>query len=162
MPKHKIIRVSEKKLRNDAKNEIINFIQNRYLKGLDTQLQDIQNEFGKPPYELSEGTVINYLNELVEKRKISTWKQKNLRYYGPPKIPIPIKVGIAISAITITLGLIIDTLLSPEWIYTHIYLASSKQDTPMFITTRPLVIYILSITFILCTIWHITTRKIYK
>lgn len=164
MGRHRIIRVPEERLRKDAKTEIVNFIQNRYLKGLDTQLQDIQNDFGKPPFDLSEGSVINYLNELVGKRKISTWKVKNLRYYGPPKIPLPIKVGIAMSAAIIMIGFMIDTLVPSDWVYSYIYLGatSTQPELTYHLTTRPLVIYLLIVTIVLCTIWYLSSRKVYK
>ena len=162
--KHKLIRVSEDKLRKDAKTEIKEYIVNRYLHGKDAQLQDIQNEFSKPPYELSEGSVINYLNELVDGRKLSTWKQKNLRYYGPPKIPLPIKIGIAASTLIISIGFIIDSFVPPEWVYTYIYLGTYSKPTlmPPDLTTRPIVIYMLLVTIIFTTIWYLSSRKVYK
>jgi hypothetical protein len=161
--RHKLIRVSEDKLRKDAKTEIKEFITSRYIHGKDSQLQDIQNEFSKPPYDLSEGSVINYLNELVEGRKLSTWKKKNLRYYGPPKIPLPIKIGIAASVLIITVGFIIDILVPPDWVYTYIYLGvSSEPIKPPYLTTRPIVIYMLIVTIVFTIIWYLSNRKVYK
>ena len=161
--KHKLIRVSGDKLRKDAHNEIKDFIDTRYAKGKDTALQDIQDKFRQPPFSLSEGTVINYLNELVGNRKLSTWKVKNRRYYGPPKISLPIKVGIAIAVIIIGISVLIDIFVPPELIYNYVYLGfSSEEPTIPKSTMLPLVVYLLTLTTFFTLIWYVQNRKLYK
>jgi hypothetical protein len=160
--RHKLIRISEKDLKKDAKQEMKDFIINRYAHGKDTKLQDIQDAFKCPPWELSEGSVINYLNELTDTRKLSTWKTKTNRYYGPPKIPLPIKVGIAISVIIIVASIIIDAFFTPEVIHNVVYLGLNEvteQPNVTESTMLPLVIYLLALTFIFTTIWWYTDRK---
>jgi hypothetical protein len=138
-------------------------VQNRFSKGKDTSLQDIQDVFQKPPYDLSEGTVINYLEELVNNRKLSTWKVKNRRYYGPPKIPFSIKVGIASSVIIILLSIMIDTLVSTNIIYQYIYFGYFNGDvTPSHYSMFPLTVYLLIIVVFLTAVWYLSNRKIYK
>lgn len=150
--RHKLIRVSEKDLKKDAKEEMRDFIVNRYAHGKDTKLQDIQDTFKKPPWELSEGSVINYLNELVGNRKLSSWKTKTNRYYGPPKIPLPIKIGVAISVIIIVISVAIDVFFASQ-IIPSLYFEHSKP------TMLPIVIYLISLTFIITLIWYLTDRK---
>jgi hypothetical protein len=162
--RHKLAIVPEGQLKEDAKFKIRDFVVDRYLRGTETKLQDIQDEFGKSPYDLSEGCVINYLNELVDRRKLSTWKVKNFRFYGPPKIPLPIKVGLAISGFILGVSVLIDIFLPPEFVYTYIYLGLRGVDTnpePQS-TMMPLVVYMLGLTFILTLIWYISDRKTYK
>ena len=149
--RHKLIRVSEEKLRNDARQDIIDFVKDCFAHGRSAQLQQIQERFQKPPYELSEGTIINYLNELVDARKLSTWKSKNLRYYGPPKIPFPIKFGIAVCTIIIVSGVVIDNLFS--WAVKYFYFAN---------TMLPFVVYAIFFSLVFTVIWYASQRKLYK
>lgn len=157
--------VSEDKLREDARGQIVEFVQRRFSKVKDTSLQDIQDVFQKPPYGFSEGTVINYLDELVAIRKLSTWKVKNRRYYGPPKLPLPLKIGGAIAAIIIFTSILIDTLVPPMTIYQYVYLGFTEVKEPTNIhhsTMLPLTIYLLAFTALFTAIWYFTNRKIYK
>ena len=80
MARHKLVTVREDKYRKDVRIQMAEFVSNCYLKGKNATLQDIQDVFQDAPFSLSEGTVINYLAELVDKRKLSTWKEKGRRY----------------------------------------------------------------------------------
>jgi len=152
--------VPEEELKKDAKEQMIDFIKNRFSKGKDTKLQDIQDMFKQAPWELSEGSVINYLNELVEKRKISTWKTKTNRYYGPPKIPLPIKTGIAISAIIIGMSLVIDIFIPSKLIYDYIYFGLDAEINPTSYSPMfPIVTYLIILTFIITLLWWIADRR---
>jgi hypothetical protein len=165
MGKHKLALVSEEKLRKDARDEILILVQARFSKGKDTSLQDIQDVFQKAPYDLSEGTVINYLEELVVNRKLSTWKVKNRRFYGPPKIPFSIKIGITTSVIIVVASLLIDTLLPRNIIHRYIYfgyLDGNAVVQPQTTSMLPLTVYLLSLTIIFTAIWYFSNRKIYK
>ena len=163
MGRHKLIRVSEEKIRKDARDEIVDLVQSRFAKARDTSLQDIQDVFQKPPYELSEGTVINYLNELVETRKLSTWRVKNRRYYGPPKIPLPIKFGAAASAIIIGVSVLID-LFVPQTFFPYIFLRFG-EESPAAVprsTMLPIVFYSLVVITIFTVAWYLSQRKVNK
>jgi len=164
MGKHKLALVSEEKLRRDAREEITALVQTRFSKGKDTSLQDIQDVFQKPPYDLSEGTVINYLEELVNNRKLSTWKVKNRRFYGPPKLPKPLKVGGAIGLIIFFVSLLVDTLIPGQLIYQYIYFGYLDGDITSFENTSmmPLTTYLLVLTFIFTLLWYQTNRKLNK
>jgi len=163
MVRHKLALVSEDKLRKQAKDDIVSLVHTRFSKGKDTSLQDIQNVFQKNPYALSEGSVINYLEELVNNRKLSTWKVKNRRYYGPPQIPFPIKVGIATSVVIITLSTLIDSVCSSAFIYEYIYLGSPVDETVLpSATMLPLALYLLVLTAFFTVVWHMKSRNVYK
>ncbi len=163
MGKHKLIRISEQKLRTDAHTAIKKFIDDRYIRNKTTSLKHIQEEFQKPPYELSEGTVINYLNELLEKRKISTWKQKNRRYYGPPQIPLPIKVGIAVSTVIIGISVLIDMFIPPTFVYQYIYMGLNSKNMEIPTSTMlPIMCYMLLITVFFTLVWYSQYQKLYK
>jgi len=133
------------------------------VRGKSTSLQDIQDAFQKAPYDLSEGTVINYLTELVDSRKLSTWKQKNRRFYGPPKLPLPLKFGLTMTAIILVIGFIIDTFMPRSYIYEYVYLHFSQdvEEIPQA-TMLPLVIYCLIVTIIFTCIWYLSQRKLFK
>jgi len=143
--------VPEDKLHKDAKTDIVDFVKTRFAHVRSAQLQEIQEHFQKAPYGLSEGTIINYLNELVDGRKLSTWKSKNLRYYGPPKIPLPIKFGIAVCTILIVSGVLIDTF-SPG-IVNYIYFAH---------TMLPFITYSIVLSLIFTATWYVSQRKLFK
>jgi hypothetical protein len=164
MGKHKLALVSEEKLRKDARDEIKALIQSRFSKGKDTSLQDIQDVFQKQPYDLSEGTVINYLEELVATRKLSTWKVKNRRFYGPPKIPFPIKMGITISAVIISICLIIDNAFTGEAIHQYIYFGylDGMETVQPQASMMPIMAYLLILTSIFTMVWYLTNRRLYK
>lgn len=163
MGKHKLIRISEKRLRNDARSAIIDFINERFLKNKITSLKDIQCEFQKPPFELAEGTIINYLNDLVERRKISTWKEKNRRFYGPPKIPIPIKTGLAVAVVIVMCSVLIDIFVSPEHIFSFVYLDIALENTGFPKSTMfPMMVYLLILTVLFTVFWYAQYRKEYK
>ncbi len=165
MGKHKLALVSEEKLRRDARDEIIALVQTRFSKGKDTSLQDIQDVFQKAPYDLSEGTVINYLEELVAGRKLNTWKVKNRRYYGPPKIPFPIKIGVSASVIIVVASLLMDNLVPRKLIHQYVYfgyLDGGEAIQPQYTSMFPLTAYLLILTIVFTAIWYFSNRKIYK
>lgn len=143
--------VPEDKLHRDAKIDIVNFVKDRFAHVKNAQLQEIQERFQKAPYGLSEGTIINYLNELVDARKLSTWKTKNLRYYGPPKIPLPLKFGIAVITVIMILGIAIDSF-EPKF-YDYIYFAH---------TMLPLIVYTVALSVIFTAVWYYSQRKLFK
>jgi len=147
----KLALVSEKDYKENIKRKIKEFVESRWLRGEKTTLQDIQNVFQKPPYNLSQGTVINYLKELVKDRKLSTYYKGGRRYYAPPKIPISIKFGIAMAVAIIVCGVIIDILVPSEYILRYVYLYNpglENQTTPQTPSMLPIVIYLLILTAI--------------
>lgn len=146
-----MIVVTEEKLHNDAKKEIVNYVKDRFAHAKSAQLNEIQQKFQGQPYNLSEGTVINYLNELVDGRKLSTWKSKNLRYYGPPKIPLPIKFGIAVCTIIIFSGFLIDNFAKS--VVDYIYFAPSML---------PFIVIAVFFSLLFTLAWYLSQRKVYK
>ena len=106
--RHKLTLIPETEYRERIKQKMIEYIEDRFLQGKTTTLKDIKDVFMKPPYNISEGSVSNYLDELIKKRKISTWKNGKTRYYGPPKIPAPIKYFLGITTASILISLLLD------------------------------------------------------
>lgn len=104
--RHKLVLIEGGENRQRIKKEMVEFVEDRWLGNKLTILQDIQNTFQDAPYNLSEGSVRTYLDEVVAARQISTWKNGKNRCYGPPKIPVSIKFGLAIELITIFLGVL--------------------------------------------------------
>lgn len=149
--RHRLIRVPENKIHNDAKVDIVDFVKTRFAHARSAQLQEIQEHFQKPPYELSQGCVINYLNELVDARKLSTWKSKNLRYYGPPKMPFPIKFGLAVCTLIIFSGIIIDSFAKDAVDY--VYFTHSML---------PFIVYAVFFTVVFTSVWYFSNRKLFR
>ena len=106
--RHKLALIEGGENRQRIKKEMVKFVEDRWLGNKSTILQDIQNTFQDAPYNLSEGSVRAYLDEVVVAHQISTWKNGKNRYYGPPKIPVSIKFGLAIELITILLGVLFN------------------------------------------------------
>ena len=117
---HKLILLEEGENRQRIKKDMVKFIESRWMNNEPTILQDIQVAFQVAPYNLSEGSVRKYLDEIVDSHKISTWKDGKNRYYDPPKIPISIKFGLAIFVVNIVSSVFLDRLLfvdiSPMWV----------------------------------------------
>jgi len=154
MPKFKLALISEKDYREQTKKKIKQFVEERWLRGEKTTLQDIQNVFQKPPYNLSEGTVRNYLKELVNDRKLSTGYKNGRRYYEPPKLPVSIKFGIAVATVILITGMVVDMFVPSEYILKYVYLYNpnlENQTLPQNPSMLPIVMYLL----ILITIFTI-------
>ena len=136
------------KVRGDAyndqiKSEIKSFIAKNYLKGEYTQLKDIQEKVQKE-FKISEGQVHNLLSNLVDGGKLSTFYDKGKRYYAPPKIPLPIKIGVAMAVVTTVFWLILDIFIPSNLVYQYIYLLSGNMyNNPEIVnfSTLPFVIY---------------------
>lgn len=140
---HKLILLEEGENRQRIKKDMIKFIESRWLNNEMTILQDIQVAFQIAPYTISEGSVRKYLDEIVDARKISTWKDGKNRYYAPPKIAISIKFGLAMIFAIITSSVFLDQLF--------------------FVDFSPLLVAYLSILIVVFTIFSYTLeRKAYK
>lgn len=157
--KHKLIRMPEGDIKEASKVEMVDFIKSRFARGHDTKLQDIQDRFSQQPWELSEGSVINYLNELVEKRKISTWKTKTHRYYGPPKISLPIKIGIAVAVFIIASSLLIDNFCPPDIIGEYLYLGMKSTNPKPTSYMLPIVVYLIILDMFFTVVWWFSEHK---
>jgi hypothetical protein len=143
MQKHKLVLLEENENRKRIKKDMVNFIGDRWLNNELTILQDVQVAFQIAPYNLSEGSVRKYLDEIVDARKISTWKDGKNRYYGLPKIPVSIKFGLAMIFVTIISSIFLDRLL--------------------FVDMSPMLVVYLSILITVFTIFSYTLeRKAYK
>ena len=140
---HKIVMLEGEENRQRIKKEMAKFVEDRWLSNKSTILQDIQNIFQVAPYNLSEGSVRKYLDEVVAARKISTWKNGKNRYYGPPKIPASIKFGLAIEVIIILLAAVINGF--------------SLMDFGL-----PSIIYSSFLVIVFTTFSYIQERKLYK
>ena len=92
-----------------VKKKMHEFIVDSYWTKTAVQFKDVKEKFGAPPIMLSEGSVANYLDELIEARKIQKWRAGVNVYYGPPQISMPVKMSVGV---TITcLGIIAIFLL---------------------------------------------------
>jgi len=162
MPKFKFALVNEKDYREQTKRKIKEFVEARWLQGKKTTLQDIRNVFQKPPYNLSEGTVRNYLNELVDNRKLSTYYKNGRRYYAPPKFPLSIKFGIAVAVAIILCGVVVDIFVPSEYILKYVYLYNPNLENQTALqnpSMLPIVIYLLVLTAVFTAFTYWMERK---
>lgn len=162
MPKFKFALVNEKDYREQTKRKIKEFVEERWLQGKKTTLQDIRNVFQKPPYNLSEGTVRNYLNELVDNRKLSTYYKNGRRYYAPPKFPLSIKFGIAVAVAIIVCGVVIDIFAPSECILKYVYLYNPNLDNqtmPQNPSMLPIVMHLLILTTVFTVFAYWVEKK---
>ena len=151
MSKFKFTLVKEEDYREDVKRKMKQFVEERWLQGKKTTLQDIQNVFQKPPYNLSEPTVRKYLKKLVNDGKLSTYYRDGRRYYVPPKFPLSIKFGIAMAVMIILCGVVVDIFVPSEYILKYVYLYNpnlENQTAPQNPSMLPIVIYLLILTAI--------------
>jgi hypothetical protein len=128
---------------NQIKSEIKSFINKNYLNGKYTQLKDIQEKVQRES-KISEGQVHNLLSDLVDRGKLSTFYDRGKRYYAPPKIPLPIKIGVAMSIATTIFWMALDIFIPSNIMYQYIYLLSGNlYNNPEIINfnTLPFVIY---------------------
>jgi len=162
MPKFKFALVKEEDYREGVKRKMKEFVEERWLQGKKTTLQDIQNVFQKPPYNLSEPTVRKYLKELVKNRKLSTYYKNGRRYYAPPKISSSIKFGAAVAIVIIITGLILDMSLPREYISKYVYLYNPELDQNQTVQTPsmlPIVIHLLILTTVFTVFAYWVEKK---
>ena len=157
MGKQKLALVSEEEVRERAKQAIISFVEDRYWSGKETTQKDILKVFKERPYSLSQGTISNYLTDLISKRKISTSYKDGHRYYTPPKIPLPIKFGIAISLSIITVFTFLNQILSEDIIAKFYF--TEIHSNPSHITLFPIMIFLLFGFVITSVVWYMAERE---
>ena len=157
MGKQKLILISESENREKVKQSITSFVENRYWGGKETTQKDILNVFKDRPYLLSQGTVSNYLSDLVSKRKLSTSYKDGHRYYTPPKLPIPVKFGIISSLTIISLFTFLNQVLSED-IIVKFYFADIHSN-PSHITLFPVMIFLLIGFVVTSIVWYLTERE---
>jgi len=158
--RHKLVLIPRDEYKEKVKRDMVEFVEKRWIKGKDTILQDIQNVFQKPPYNLGDGTVRLYLEELVKKHKLSTWRKKGNRFYGPPKLPLSIKVGAISIAVVISMGIIVDLTTSPAFISKYVYFGNSGDINDAHISTLPIVLYSIILILIYTLLWYRTEKKL--
>ena len=162
--KHKLVLIPETENRERIKKLMVKFVEDRWMKDKDTTLQDILKVFREPPYSLSTGAIVKYLDELVKKRKISTKKTRYHRYYYPPEIPLSLKIGFALSIGLIAFCVLVDLFASPEWICKVIYMGQVAPHSSVepHISTLPILVYLLVLTWGFTGFIYILERKIHR
>lgn len=165
MPRHKLVQVNERYTENAGK-QIKDFIIDTYVKGEFVAHSEIQRVFQRD-LKLSEGTINNLLKDLLQKGEISTFYEKGRRYYGPKKIPVSLKTGIAMATIVTFFWFIIDVFSLNAILDNYIRLGSDLSSIPEIsrISTLPFLISSLILIFIITSIWYLTEKfnnKVYK
>lgn len=90
--------------KDKVKRRMVEYIVDSYwIKDKSPQYKDIRDGFSSPPFSLSEGSISNYLEELVEEKKIRKWREGNNVFYAPPKMPPPLKFTIIIAVFCFSL-----------------------------------------------------------
>lgn len=79
-----------------AKKKLEEFVIAGYwTKSKPIQFKDITEKF----CHLSDGTIVNYLDELITEKKIRKWRNENRTYYAPPKMHLAVKLCIIVTII---------------------------------------------------------------
>lgn len=158
---YRLMKVQGDAYNNQIKSEIKSFIAENYIKGNYTQLKDIQEKV-QHEFKISEGQVHNLLRDLVDTGKLSTFYDKGKRYYAPPKIPLPIKIGVALSILTTVFWMVLDMFIPSNFVYQYIYLMSSSTYNDFEIinfSTLPFVIYSIIIISVFTFLMMFFTEK---
>jgi len=127
------------------KKRMVEFIIDSYWMKSITQFKDVEEKFSAPPFTLSKGSVANYLDELVAEHKIMKWREGSNVFYGPPKMPTPLKISIA-------------TTVSCLVAWTILFLTSTKSLSSMnaFLSIWNIVFLLLGFNVgvvIICILW---------
>lgn len=161
MARYQLMKVQGDAYNNQIKSEIKSFINENYLNGNYTQLKDIQEKV-QQEFKISEGQVHNLLNDLINNGKISTFYDKGKRYYSPLKIPLPIKIGVALSIVTAVFWMALDIFIPSNLVYQYIYLMSDNMHNGIEIinfSTLPFVIYSIIIISVFTFLMMFLTKK---
>lgn len=153
------MRTSGDSYKNQIKIEIKSIIDKNYINGKYTRLKDLQSKMQKD-FKISEGQVHILINDLLNDKKISTFYD-NGRYYAPPRIPVAIKIGVAMAAVTTAFWMAVDIFIPSNLIYRYIYLSSDIYETPEIahFSTVPFVIYSLIIITVFTFLMVFSTKK---
>jgi len=158
MGRHRLVLLSQKDYKEKVLRDMVNLIEKRWIRGNDTILRDVQEVFKKPPYNMSDRTVRLYLDELVENRKINTWRKEGYRYYAP-RISMPLKIVTASVAVIILCGVVIDLVLPESMLLDYVYFNHIVGR----ISTLPIVVYCVVLMLIYTVVWNVawlrTERK---
>ena len=161
--KYRLMSISSKLLNNTVENAILLFIKdNHNTSGELSQQQKIIDHITHD-FKISGGKIRLVLEDLVKRRKLSTVYEKPNRYYGPPKIPLPIKICLVMIAFISSLYLMIDIIVPKEYIANIIYLKNSIDDQNIsHVNIFPFAIIGIVTTTIVCLIWYLDYRKVFK
>ena len=163
MPLHKLVKIGKSYL-TIAEQEIKEYIKDKYIRGEYVACSDIQKKF-QTDLKLSEGTINNLLKNLVKSNDISTFYEKGRRYYGPKRIPVSLKIGIAMATAVTFFWVVID-VFSPNAVESYVQLGSDILSNNVVETsTLPFLISSLVIIFIFSFFWFFVdeiNRQTYK
>lgn len=155
--KQKLTLSSEEEIREKAKQGIVELVEKCFWDGKQVTQKDISDAFNSPPFGLSQGTVVNYLSDLVENRRLATVYKDGHRYYEPPHahIPLPIKFGVASSAIVIILCTLANMFLPEEWIYCIMSFGGEVPgDVPIAVSFLPAMLFLLVGFIVTSVVWY--------
>lgn len=81
-----------------VKPKMAEFIINQYwMRDKPAQFKDIKEKFQTAPYKLSDGSLVNYLDELIAEKKIRKWRNESRVCYGPSKLHLAVRFCIAVN-----------------------------------------------------------------
>ena len=160
MGKQKLTLASEEEIRERNKKNIVDFVEKRFWNEEETTQKDILDVFKERPYSLSQGTIINYLTDLVGEKNLSTTYKNGHRYYTPPHIPLSVKFGIASSTAVITLCTLANIILPKDMIYRIISFGEEMpNDVTITVSLFPVMFFLLVGFVVTSAIWWISDRK---
>jgi len=88
-----------------VKPKMAEFIINQYwMEDKPSQFKDIKEKFKAAPFCLSDGSIANYLDELIAEKKIRKWRNENRVCYGPLKLHPAVKFCTVVTVFCIVAG----------------------------------------------------------
>lgn len=130
-------------------------IQKLYLRGIQVTDEVICDAFNERHGGNSE-TWLKYLFMLEEQNRARSWID-GIKCYGPPKIPLSIKFGVAASGIVMTLGMLLDMFMSSSAIQRIIYFGGDPIGPGKSPSILPMIIYVMIGIFITTVTWYFST-----
>lgn len=157
-----LLKASGDTLSEVIKLKIRNFIIEKYNSGEYTKQSEIIKHIQKGG-RISDTAVRNSISELIKGRKISTFYDGG-RYYGPPKIALPLKVCAGIITLILFGYLLIELLLPSKLLSGIIYLSSDPNSLEQIpkVNMVPFVGISIFITLVITVFWYLDFRKCYK
>lgn len=158
--KQKLTLASEDEIRERNKKRIVGFVEDRFMKGMETTQKDILDVFKERPYQMSQGTIVNYLSFLVDERSLSTSYKNGHRYYALPHLPLSIKFGMASSTAVITLCTLANIFLSKEDIYRIVSFGEEMpNDISISVSLFPVMFFLLVGFIVTSIVWYVSDGK---
>ena len=161
--KFRLIRVETKTLNNTIERSILDYVNKKDDDNEYAQQQQIIDHV-RNDCKVSDKKLRDILVDMVDHRKLSTFYDKPFRYYSLPKLPLPIKVCLAMIGSILGFYLFIDIFVPKQMLLDLIYLKVPGSENVFLynVNVFSYAFFCIIIVLFITLFWYYDYRKVYK